>query len=189
MVCDLNPGIPTCAADQSTLEGQAFFELDRSLTTNELVNMPRNFEALMPDAVIFMGLHALDTSTMPKETGDWKDPVYVMCSYDSQIVAIEPMFPFQYVSGEQDQSYSEDIEYVDQTVADLPNHYSVEYKADTNRTIVTLKGTSNICSQKELDDLIEKENGGSDDSPATTLMLSNLIAFFFVGGIGSFLMF
>ena len=190
MNCEKNYDNPTCLKVQDTPSGRAFFNVARSVLSDELVNMPPGFSVMKDDAVIYMGLHAIDFGTMPNTTGSWQDPVYVICTHDSKIVAVEPMFPFHYVSGTENQFYETDLVYVEQSISDLPSYYSVDFNADTNRTTVVLTGKSNICSQEELDELKEGDGGESgDSSPANTLMVSNNVvawALFSLGGLAAF---
>lgn len=178
MVCDQNVGAPTCATQQDTTEGKGFFHVAKSILSDEYANMPPNFSILESDAVIHMGLHSLDFSKMPNVTGSWYDPVYIICTHDSKVVAVEPMFPYTYVSGDEDRFHGEDLIYVEQSISTLPHYYSVEYKASTGRTNLVLKGLSNVCSQDELDRLREEENGveaeGVDSASSFEVALSGL---------------
>lgn len=177
MICLMNYGNPTCAVDQDTAAGKGFFNVARSILSDELSNMPPNYSVLKDDAVIHMGLHALDISKMPNVTGTWEDPVLVICTHDSNIVAFEPMWPYSYVTGDQDRSFEDNLTYVEQSIDTLPYYYRVEYKADTKRTHVTVKGLSNVCSTEELERLKaedEKESDDGDTSGSNKALLSAL---------------
>jgi hypothetical protein len=116
-----------------------------SLQSAPLSNMPPNFDFLLPDAVIHMGLHAMDMSKSPASPEEWINPSYLMCSYSSQIVAVEPMFPFAFTSGSEDRFFEEVVQYVSPTVNDLPTYWSADYHAGDQMTTFTMIGASNLC--------------------------------------------
>lgn len=157
MVCDTIPGLPVCdPAGQSTESGKLFFDLERVSTnvarqaTNEteapapLLNMPEGYTLGPADGVINMGMHSFDQSTQPASPGDWMDPSLIFVSY-GKVVCFEPMMPFSYVAGDVDQSFSQDIVYVEQTIPTLPSNYDIQYDAATGLTTLTFQGKSNVC--------------------------------------------
>jgi hypothetical protein len=101
------------------------------------------------DAVQHMGMHAFHPDDVPATPADWLIPTYVICSYDSQINAVEPMLPFHFFSGDVNQFYEKkDIEYVEQSSAYLPTYYSAEFNAETKVVTVVLRGQSYTCKEE-----------------------------------------
>lgn len=144
MNCEVIPGTPACWPDQFTDDGQKFFKVKTS-SDGSLVNMPKNYEINPQDSVIYMGSHALDPSTVPENPSVWSEPAYVLLTHDANIICVEPMLPFQYAIGEQDQSYEKELSYVDQSDETLPYWLAAAYDASTGTTSATLKGKSKMC--------------------------------------------
>lgn len=147
MDCILLAETPTCLIDgQDTYQGTAFFNVAQSaLNDKGLSNMPPNFAYQLKDAVVNMGMHSWDPNQEPLTPEEWIDPIFLVCSYDSEIVASEPMMPFHYTVGDVDQFYEEDLEYVEQTIPTLPTYYSIKYDASVPQTTIVMKGPSNLC--------------------------------------------
>lgn len=171
MVCALLPGTPACLTDgQDTHQGNAFFSVAKSSRTGDNINMPPNYTVHLPDAVINMGMHSWNNEQEPATPEEWINPIFIICSYDSQIVGVEPMIPFHYTTGDQDQFWEENIEYVEQTISSLPYYYSNEYDAATGTTTTILQGQSNIC-QAEFEELAllgDQQGGGNAASDAVS---------------------
>jgi hypothetical protein len=163
MNCVLLPGTPACLPDgQDTPDGQAFYDVARSASTNELTNMPPGFEIALADAVINMGMHAFDIVNAPESPDLWSDPTYVIVTHDSKIIAVEPMLPFNFVAGDEDAFYETEETYIEQSIPELPYYYSVDYDATIHRTTVVMKGFSNLC-QAEFDAAAALDQDGPDD--------------------------
>jgi hypothetical protein len=165
MNCALLPGTPACLPDgQDTPEGQAFYDVARSASTNELSNMPPGFEIALADAVINMGMHAFDIVNAPESPELWSDPTYVIVTHDSQIIAVEPMLPFRFVAGDEDAFYETEETYVEQSIPELPYYYSADYDATSHITTVVMKGMSNLC-QAEFEEAaaLNQQDGLEDD--------------------------
>jgi hypothetical protein len=96
---------------------------------------------------------------------------------DSKIVALETMFPYSYVSGDEDHFNEDTLTNVEQSTTTLTYYYCVEYKANTERTHEIVKGLSNVCSTEELEMLKaedEKEPDGGNTSGRNRALLSPL---------------
>jgi hypothetical protein len=168
MVCNLWQQTPLCEPDtQTTPEGLAFFNL--SMTTDrELINMPEGYEFKEFDAVQHMGMHAFHPDDVPATAAEWLTPTYVICSYDQQINAVEPMLPLQFFRGDVDQFYERnDIEYVEQSFAYLPTYFSAKFNAETKLVTVALKGKSYTC--KEEFDTAKAEYEAANPDPENPL--------------------
>ena len=66
---------------------------------------------------------------LPLTPEEWIDPIFIIVTHDSNIVAVEPMAPFHYTTGSEDQYWEEEVTYVEHTIATLPYFYNVEYDA------------------------------------------------------------
>lgn len=159
VVCDTIPGVPVCDPQaQSTDNGRLFFDLVRleespvevsrqgedEATLPPLINMPKDFQLGMGDAVINMGMHSFNHSAAPKSAESWTTPSLTMVSH-RDVICWEPMLPLRFTLGDEDHMFTEDVEYVGQTITTLPASYSIGYKADDHVTTVVLKGNSNTC--------------------------------------------
>lgn len=176
MVCDTIPGLPVCAAEQNTTNGMAFFELETStdIARNStggdgvVLNMPPGFTSAVSDAVIHMGMHNFDRAMMPETPANWTEPTVVIGSH-YEVVFFEPMLPYPFVAGTEDQSSVQHIEYVDQTIPTMPVHLEVTYDAEAKVTTAYFTGKSSMC-QGEFDSAkqayMESLSGGDGDSDA-----------------------
>ena len=137
--CDLLDPAPICSPfGQTTDSGKAFFDYDTALG-----DMPGGFTCDEFAAIPQMGIHCWDFGTNPSSPDVWKDPVFVMGAYDDEVAFFEPMVPRTFVSGDEDNSYEEAVD----VAPTLPFQYSVEYKAATGRTTVTLSGVHSKCGE------------------------------------------
>jgi hypothetical protein len=152
--CDMVPDAPICAFPgmpnasspvQSTNSGRAFFVIGHDYDTNKPANLPDKFEPDFASAVPKQGLHAYDPEAVTDQD-DWVAPTLVMGTYDGGIIFWEPMSPLSFHTGDTNNSYSEDVSYVGQTIKELPESYSVAYDASSGVTTFTLVGTSAACS-------------------------------------------
>jgi hypothetical protein len=181
MNCVLLPGTPACLPDgQDTPDGQAFYDVARSASTNELTNMPPGFEIALADAVINMGMHAFDIVNAPDSPELWSDPTYVIVTHDSQIIAVEPMLPFRYVAGDEDVFFETEETYIEQSIPELPYYYSADYNATIHRTTVVMKGFSNLC-QAEFEEAAALDQDGLEEpaevkGPSGALSTSTVVA-------------
>ena len=105
--------------------------------------MPAGFTVDSTAMVPLMGGHAWDFADQPNFTAanPWVEPMWIMGPYDGGIVDYEPMFPLSFVTGDVDQLYEENLEYVGQTISELPNMYSVAYDGTSKEITITFKGT------------------------------------------------
>jgi len=147
MTCDLMPFAPVCdpSVTQSTSSGRGFFNVNTVLGTSAVANMPAGFEVPTGDMVPLMGAHAWDVSNQPSATNPWVEPIYLMGSHDGDIAFFETMVPLDYMSGDTDSQYEEEITYVGQTIDALPSKKSVTYDSSTGKTTVVFEGKSNVC--------------------------------------------
>lgn len=152
LVCVTIPGLPLCASEQNTTNGEAFFEVETSVdvarnTTGSqgvALNMPASFTSAVSDAVIYMGMHNLDRALMPATPSNWTEPTVVIGSH-YEVVFFEPMLPFMYVAGDEDLSSEQDISYVEQTISTMPVNLEVIYDAEAKVTTVHFMGKSAMC--------------------------------------------
>jgi len=154
MTCDMIPFTPVCdPANQSTMEGRAFFNAASVQPTGALSNMPAGFENGLFDNVPLMGGHSWNFAKQPDlKTENWNTPLLVMGSYDGTIVTFEPMFPLSFVTGDEDKHYTENIEYIGHTMEQLPMTYTVSYDGTTHFTSIIIEGKSALCG-KEFNDV------------------------------------
>ena len=116
----------------------------------------------------------MDPQEIPATRPEWVNPVLVYCTFDSKIVAFEPMFPFHFNHGTESQSYKrENIEAVEPSIATMPTFYSLDYNADTGATTVVVKGKSAI-TQAEWEALTTEKMGGSGVGVKTVSSLAFL---------------
>lgn len=141
--CDVVPGTPACtiSEQQPNAAGRKFFNVARDLLRESPADMPDNFTCGADSGVLFTGIHCYD-SAQAVPVADWKEPILVMGNYDAEIAFWEPMFPKEFVMGDTNNHYEEDVEYVSQTLESLPYHYSMSYSKDTGFTTLIMTGTA-----------------------------------------------
>jgi len=144
---------PVCDPDnQSTPSSHGFFNVATVAAgpnAGKLANMPDGFDYAVYDNVPLMGGHSWDTSTQPKSAAEWVKPIWIMGSYDGEIIDYEPMVPLSFVSGSEDKTYEESLTYVGQTITELPSKYTVDYNADSGVTTMSFVGKSAVCIGKD----------------------------------------
>mmetsp|Transcript_3416 Transcript_3416/g.4627 ORF Transcript_3416/g.4627 Transcript_3416/m.4627 type:complete len:334 (+) Transcript_3416:126-1127(+) len=149
MTCDnISSFLPTCAPDitqQSTPSGRGFFNVNTVLGTSTIADMPAGFEIDPLSMIPLMGAHGWDFSNQPSPTNPWVEPVYMMGSYNGDIVFFETMIPHAFMSGDTDSQYEEEFTYVGQTIDALPSKKSVTYDSSTGKTTIVFEGKSNVC--------------------------------------------
>ena len=151
MTCNLLQQTPVCEPDtQNTPEGLAFWNLTMT-EDRKLINMPPGYNYSDYEAVQHMGMHCFHPDDVAATPAEWLTPVWVICSYGGQINAVEPMLPFHFISGDDNQFYEKkDIEYVEQSSAYpyLPTYYSVDFDSETKVVTIVLKGKSYTCKDE-----------------------------------------
>ena len=112
----------------------------------KVANMPDNFAVGLGDFVPLMGGHAWDKANEPNlSTNPWVDPIWIMGPYDGTIVDYEPMVPLSFMSGPEDKYYEDNLNYVGQSISELPSKYSISFDATSGFLTVGLEGKSAIC--------------------------------------------
>jgi len=149
MTCDMIPDAPICNPFlQTTKSGKAFFNAATVQPSGQLSNMPANFSFGLYDNVPLMGGHSWNPSTQPDLTvGTWTDPYWLMGSYDGGITNYEPMIPLSFITGTEDKYYEEELEYVGQTIDQLPTKYTVMYDHISGFTTISIEGKSAVCGK------------------------------------------
>ena len=166
MTCAKGPRGPSCdptPGSQTTPSGIAFFdiatvdstqpsEIQRAATNpQQPQNTPEGFVVEMTSMIPNMGSHALNPLHFPNSAYEWFDPVWIMSPYNKTIVTYETMIPMLFFSGNSDTQFHEKLDYVEQTIVDLPSSHSVFYSGgSTNKQItIALAGTMAECQKKE----------------------------------------
>jgi len=159
MTCTQPPGAPVCTPApeaQSTARGLDFFNVTTLATTstvrsaaNQPINMPPGFIYGPEHNIPLMGGHAWNHNQEPASGLEWVDPIWLMSPYAGTIINYEPMIPLNFVTGDSDKEFIENLSYEGQTIGALPSMYSVKYDSKTEFTTLTLKGTSNDKSYCE----------------------------------------
>eukprot|EP00542_Grammatophora_oceanica_P007899 CAMPEP_0194071332 /NCGR_PEP_ID=MMETSP0009_2-20130614/88654_1 /TAXON_ID=210454 /ORGANISM="Grammatophora oceanica, Strain CCMP 410" /LENGTH=178 /DNA_ID=CAMNT_0038724649 /DNA_START=27 /DNA_END=563 /DNA_ORIENTATION=+ len=148
MDCDRFGPVPILCdftQNQTTSSGQQYFTTPTVSESDPTpLNMPAGFELGFPDAVANMGTHAYDMAAVPNSPAEWTEPSLIYGTH-GEVVFFEPMIPFQFVEGDVSQDFSQDIEYVKQTIDTLPYNLAVKYNARSGKTTVTFQGKSNKC--------------------------------------------
>lgn len=149
MTCDMIPGAPICNPGfQATKNGKAFFNVATVQPSGQLSNMPDGFNFGLYDIVPLMGGHNWNQATQPDLTVEkWSDPFWIMGTYDGTVSNYEPMIPLSFATGNEESYYKEDLEYVGQTIDQLPTRYTVMYDKISGFTTVTLEGKSAVCGK------------------------------------------
>jgi len=168
MTCNTPEGAPFCdpvPGSQTTEHGLAFFNVSNVVDvgagtsvnvqraiTDQPINMPEGYRSGITDKIPLMGGHAWNLQQEPPSSMEWVEPIWVMGPYNGDIVDYEPMIPFAFINGESDKAFTELLTYEEQTLADLPSMYSIEYQAATGIITMTLKGSSgdkSVCQKQD----------------------------------------
>jgi hypothetical protein len=121
-----------------------FFNVNTVLDENgQPSNMPAGYTVDRDAMVPLMGGHAWDLADQPNFTAanPWVEPMWIMGPYDGGIVDYEPMFPLSYVTGNVTHNYEKNLEYVGQTISELPNMFSVAYDGNSKEITINFRGT------------------------------------------------
>eukprot|EP00533_Pseudo-nitzschia_delicatissima_P008737 CAMPEP_0116095088 /NCGR_PEP_ID=MMETSP0327-20121206/9477_1 /TAXON_ID=44447 /ORGANISM="Pseudo-nitzschia delicatissima, Strain B596" /LENGTH=369 /DNA_ID=CAMNT_0003586733 /DNA_START=343 /DNA_END=1452 /DNA_ORIENTATION=- len=221
MTCTPFPGAPFCdptPGAQTTEGGLAFFNVatvgtevsvQRSFNASEpLRNMPADFQVGMADMIPLMGGHTWNPNQLPPSSLEWAKPIWIMGPYDGGLIDYEPMIPFSFMTGE-DKEFTEALDYVGQTIDELPTSYTVKYDATSGVTTVVLKGSAvdGSCENKMdhsdhddammmMDDAIEMDGDDAiemdgDDAISGSVATAALLSFASTASIvmASFLLF
>mmetsp|Transcript_32246 Transcript_32246/g.55023 ORF Transcript_32246/g.55023 Transcript_32246/m.55023 type:complete len:349 (-) Transcript_32246:132-1178(-) len=137
-ICDFPP------FEQPTPEGRAFFVWGKD-TNDAVANVPDTFMAATDTAVPGEAVHSWNHN-LSVPVAEWFEPQLIMGLYDGGIRFWEPMFPYEFVSGNAPNSYVRtDIEYVSQTIQELPSEYSLSYDPSDGFTTLMMKGHAKGC--------------------------------------------
>ena len=82
-----------------------------------------------------------------------------MGSYDGDLAFYETMAPYNFVSGDKDTYFEEEVTYIGQTIEHLPSTHSVSYDAESKLITFSLKG---ITDCKYYDD--SSDGGNTADT-------------------------
>mmetsp|Transcript_21359 Transcript_21359/g.43106 ORF Transcript_21359/g.43106 Transcript_21359/m.43106 type:complete len:323 (-) Transcript_21359:135-1103(-) len=150
LTCDmLNPFIckfpPTDI--QSTISGKKYFIVGKEAESGLIVNAPATHTYDLDSAVPGEGLHAWDHAEAAP-VGDWINPLLITGLYGGGNNFWEPMFPYEFVSGDVENFYDESPEYVSQTIISLPSYWSMHYNPTSGVTTLIMKGTAENCAAK-----------------------------------------
>jgi hypothetical protein len=177
MLCNLVPGTPACLPEgQDTPEGNGFFSVARSSRTGNNTNMPPNYVVHLPDAIVNMGMHSWNNDQEPLTPEDWIDPIFIIVTHDSNVVAVEPMFPFHYTTGVEDHFWEEEVTYVEQTISTLPYYYNVDYDGDSGVTTKIIKGQSDLCQKEFVQEQEDDDTTGDQPSAAASSTVGVFVA-------------
>ena len=147
LTCDmLNPFICKFPPDQiqTSLSGKKFFIVAKEAGSGLIANAPPTHTYAMDSAVPGEGLHAWDQAAA-ELTPDWVNPLLVTGLYGADINFWEPMFPYEFASGDSENFYEEYPEYVSQTITTLPFYWSMRYDPETEETTLIMKGKAGSC--------------------------------------------
>ena len=125
----------------------AFFDIatvdaEPSNASEPLRNMPADFIVGMADMIPLMGGHTWNPNQLPPSSLEWVKPIWIMGPYDGGLIDYEPMIPFSFMTGQDDKEFTESLNYVGQTIDELPTSYTVKYNATSGVTTVVLKGSA-----------------------------------------------
>ena len=151
LLCDmLNPFICKFppADTQSTVTGRNYFVVGKDAESGQLANAPDTHTYDLDSAVPGEGLHAWN-HTGAASVGDWFNPLLVTGLYGGGVQFWEPMFPYEFSSGDTANFYDEAPTYVSQTIVSLPSYWSLGYDPDSEVTTLTIKGKAENCGKKE----------------------------------------
>ena len=154
MACELaDPNLPECAPleNQTEASGQLFYEVSTN-DEGRLINAPDvapDYLWLPSAGVAYSGSHAifLPDAEIPAE--EWINPTLVVGVYNKSIPFWEPMFPLAFLTGDEANSYQQDVSYVDQTIMSLPASWSAAYDPSTKRAEFTFQGLAEACPSAE----------------------------------------
>ena len=179
MNCEVIAGTPACWPDQYIESGRKFFELPLASDGRTLKNMPEGFEFHAADVIIHMGAHIFETP--PATTADWIDPTYIIGTYDSRVIFIEPMLPTHYMAGDESHFYERDLTSVEQDDPTLPTYYSIDYNGDTSFITMIFEGKSNTCkaefdkAKEEYEAYVANLSTSGGNSVAAAVISSTLL--------------
>lgn len=129
------------------------------------VNMPKNFICPSNLALPYFGIHCYED-----KYNEWTMPATLFGTHAGMITFFEPMIPFEFTSGDENQFYEEEIKYLLKTDETLPSSYKVYYNATSGRVTAVLKGSSprNTCEKRTiisdmLSEIIHKNGEMSDN--------------------------
>ena len=144
-VCCVMDGPFVCAplADQTYSNGKKFYVWGTD-TDGNLANVPATFSGTTDTAVPGEASHAWDLGGA-QDVADWDKPILIEGLYDGSVQFWEPMFPYEFVSGDAVQFYEEDVSYVSQTIDELPSYWSMRYDPVSKFTTLTMKGIAKNC--------------------------------------------
>ena len=154
--------------DIATVDSTPPSEIQRAATNpQQPQNTPEGFVVEMTSMIPNMGSHALNPLHFPSSAYEWFDPVWIMSPYNKTIVTYESMIPMLFFSGNSDTQFHEKLDYVEQTIVDLPSSHSVFYSGSSSNKQITiaLAGTMAQCQKKE---------GGVNNEPATETTTEDL---------------
>ena len=138
----------------------AFYEIDYTDGEGSTIrNMPEGFVVDPRTAFPNMGIHAWKVSDDPDDVSTWSEPRLWMGSYDKDIAYLEPMFPLEFVTGDEDNTWEITPTYVEQTIPSLPSKIGMYYNAETGILTNYLEGKSEVCIIGTIDcDSIDTKN-------------------------------
>ena len=148
------------------IESTPLSEIQRVANNPQPQNTPEGFVVEMTSMIPNMGSHALNPLHFPSSAVEWFDPVWIMSPYNQTIVTYETMIPMTFFSGDSDTQFHEKLDYVEQTIVDLPSSHSVFYSGGSTKQItIALAGTMAQC---------QKKKGEVNNEPATENTTENL---------------
>jgi len=133
---------------QSTVTGRNYFIVGKDAESGLLANAPDTHTYSLDTAVPGEGLHSWN-QTEAASAGDWFNPLLVTGLYGGGVQFWEPMFPYEFSSGDTANFYDEAPTYVSQTIVSLPSYWSLGYDPDSAVTTLTIKGKAENCGKKE----------------------------------------
>lgn len=150
LTCDmLNPFICKFPPSdiQSSISGKKYFIVAKEAESGLIANAPATHTYDLDSAVPGEGIHAWDHDAT-ELTENWVKPLLVTGLYGADINFWEPMFPYEFVSGDSETFYEESPEYVSQTITTLPSYWSLRYDPETEETTLIMKGKAVSCNTK-----------------------------------------
>jgi hypothetical protein len=131
-------------AEQTYSNGRKFFVWGMD-SDGKIANVPATYSAPTDTAVPGEGSHAWDFNAA-QNVADWDKPILIEGLYGGTIQFWEPMFPYEFVSGNAAQFFEQHVSYTSQTIDELPSYYSMKYDPASKFTTLTLKGKSKNCN-------------------------------------------
>ncbi|KAL7581016.1 hypothetical protein ACA910_005825 [Epithemia clementina (nom. ined.)] len=189
MQCEKIHGTPVCKEESAqTGTGLGFYVLGQVASSRQFDNLPKGYEWELDAAVEFMGTHGGNPQTEPNHPNNWTEPQLYFTSFDGSICAVEPMFPFNYASGDKPRFYEEYIEYEVQTLITLPAYYSISFNPTNQITTIVMKGKAAICKEEFEEIMAEQEskNPSSAFRWGTSPPSWSSLVLMFVLGVSSF---